>query len=500
MALAYDTEALTELRKELDALRGAALALERSHEDDLAHIPEPYRDSARNLLHYVAVRKQDIRPLQWALHRLGLSSLGRMEAYVLAAMGAVQTALRVMTGDPIADLPSPVGFEDGRTRLRRHSDALLGPPPSDRSGRIMVTLGAEAAEEPELVERLLVDGMDVLRINCSKQDPDVWKLAATNLRAAEQRTGRRAKVMFDLAGPNPRTSTIEGDGSTKAIRLAAGDRLEIVADVVDAVPARYADDGLLLEPARISCTLPEVLADLRPGERFYIDDGACAGRVLEASPKSALIEIIATHGAFKMKTAKGMNFPDSDLKLPSLTAKDRADLAAVINYADIVSLSFVRRPSDVDELVDLLNRAEAKVGLVLKIETVQGFERLPSIILHALRRPPVGIMVARGDMGVELGFDRLAEAQEEVLWMGEAAHVPTIWATQVLESLTKTGHPSRAEVSDAAMAGRAECVMLNRGKHVDESVRFLSNILERMEAHQAKKLALLRRLGISAHV
>jgi pyruvate kinase len=109
----------------------------------------------------------------------------------------------------------------------------------------------------------------------------------------------------------------------------------------------------------------------------------------------------------------------------------------------------------------------------------------------------VGVMVARGDMALELGYARLAEAQEEILWVCEAALVPVIWATQVLESLNKRGVPSRAEVTDAAMSGRAECVMLNQGAHVVEAVGFLAGVLDRMQDHQEKKSSLLRRLSIS---
>ena len=106
-------------------------------------------------------------------------------------------------------------------------------------------------------------------------------------------------------------------------------------------------------------------------------------------------------------------------------------------------------------------------------------------------------MVARGDLGVEIGFERLAEVQEEILWLCEAAHVPVIWATQVLESLAKKGMPSRAEVTDAAMGGPAECVMLNKGPHIVEAVRFLSDVLGRMQGHHDKKRATLRRLSVS---
>jgi len=110
------------------------------------------------------------------------------------------------------------------------------------------------------------------------------------------------------------------------------------------------------------------------------------------------------------------------------------------------------------------------------------------------------VMVARGDLGVEVGFERLSEVQEEILWLCEAAHVPVIWATQVLEDMAKTGSPTRAEVSDAVMSGRADCVMLNKGPHIVEAVEFLGGILARTDERQSKKTAMLRKLSISENL
>jgi pyruvate kinase len=136
--------------------------------------------------------------------------------------------------------------------------------------------------------------------------------------------------------------------------------------------------------------------------------------------------------------------------------------------------------------------------MVLKIETQLGFERLPRLLLAAMRHFPVGVMIARGDLAVECGYERMAEVQEEMLWMCEAAHLPVIWATQLLDQLTRSGHSSRAEITDAAMAERANCVMLNKGLHILEAVRTLSDIAIRMQAHQQKKRSLLRKLRVSA--
>ena len=184
--------------------------------------------------------------------------------------------------------------------------------------------------------------------------------------------------------------------------------------------------------------------------------------------------------------------------MASLSEQDLAHLDFAVTHADMVGLSFVRSPQDVLNLERELDlRGGSQLGIVLKIETRAAFEQLPNLLLTALQSPPVGVMVARGDLAVEMGFERLAEVQEQILWLCEAAHVPVIWATQVLESLAKKGLPSRAEVTDAAMSGRAECVMLNKGPHVLHAVRFLDDVMTRMQAHQTKKRAELRKLSVS---
>jgi len=134
------------------------------------------------------------------------------------------------------------------------------------------------------------------------------------------------------------------------------------------------------------------------------------------------------------------------------------------------------------------------MGIVLKIETLRGFENLPALMLAAMGARAAGVMIARGDLAVECGYERLAEVQEEILWCTEAAHMPVIWATQVLESMVKTGLPSRAEISDAGLGVRAECVMLNKGPYITQAIQTLDDILKRMGGHQNKKRPLLRAL------
>ena len=167
-------------------------------------------------------------------------------------------------------------------------------------------------------------------------------------------------------------------------------------------------------------------------------------------------------------------------------------------HADLVGLSFANCAADVEALNGHLTRLGGKrPSVVLKIETRRRFENLPAMLLKGMETPGVAVMIARGDLAVECGFERLAEVQEEILWICEAAHCPVIWATQVLETMAKEGMPSRAEITDAAMGHRAECVMLNKGPHVVKAVRMLDDILKRMEAHQTKKTPMMRELRLA---
>ena len=220
------------------------------------------------------------------------------------------------------------------------------------------------------------------------------------------------------------------------------------------------------------------------------------GVVLAANPDYLELEIRkAKPAGSRLRADKGINFPDSDIRLPGLTEADRKHLDFVARNADAVSLSFVRRPEDVTALQEELARLGADdLGIIIKIETNKGFRNLPQILMTAMRRYPTAVMIARGDLAVEAGWERLAEIQEQVLWICEAAQVPVIWATQVLEGKAKRGLASRAEISDAALSQRADCVMLNKGPHILSAIRMLDDILRRMQAHQYKKSATLRKL------
>jgi pyruvate kinase len=460
--------------------------------------------SARNLLQYLALRGHDLRNLQGPLVALGLSSLGGSEAHVQASVDAVLRALGTLAGHPAQpeSRSAPIGFAHSHELLAKRTDALLGRARRRRPTRIMVTMPSEAARDRAVVAAMLTAGMDCMRINCAHDGAPEWFAMTENLFWAEKQTGRRARILVDLPGPKLRTGRIVGhasrDDKGDYLRLAIGDRLVLTAD-----PGAPSGDLAAGGAPRIGCSLPEAFAVTRHGHHVWFDDGKLGGVVESVAADAMQLRITsAAAKGSKLREGKGINLPDAKLDIDLLGAHSRDALRFAAEYADIVGLSFVSRAQDVQQVNDYLNaHAGPQVGMVLKIETRRAFKHLPGMLLAALGGDrPAGVMIARGDLAVECGYQRLAEVQEEILWLCQAAHVPVIWATQVLDRLAKTGRPSRAEITDAAMGVQAECVMLNKGPRILEAIAALDDILRRMERHHDKKRMLLPRLGASDYV
>jgi len=276
----------------------------------------------------------------------------------------------------------------------------------------------------------------------------------------------------------------------RTLHVSLGDTLILVQSLE---PVDLPAPGQL---ARIGCTLPEAVAALRPGEHVLFDDGKIDTVVETVSATEAALRVTRTKpSGQKLGAEKGINLPDTDLPVTALTLADEDLLPFIAAHADMVAVSFVRSAADVVHLLDRLEDARAEqLAVILKIETRQGFENLPDILLAAMRHPRIAVMIARGDLAVEIGFERLAEVPKQILALCEAAHVPAIWATQVLENLAKTGQPSRAEITDAATSQRAECVMLNKGPHIIDAIRTLDDILDRMDQVQTKSRTLMRHI------
>ena len=283
------------------------------------------------------------------------------------------------------------------------------------------------------------------------------------------------------------------------IVLHTGDTLILHKAPTPGEPAIRDGEGNVVRPAHIACRQPEVFDFINEGDPIALNDGKIEGTITCVADDELFVEI--THAKKKgspLRADKGINFPASDIAMLGLTETDKQNLDFITEHADAVSLSFVRKPRDIVALQrELERRGATDLALITKIETKKAFNDLPRLLLTTMRYYPSAIMIARGDLAVECGWERLAEIQEEMLWMCEAAQVPVIWATAVLERETRTGQPSRAEITDAAMSQRAECVMLNKGPYVLAAIHMLDNILRRMQGHQIKKTPKLRKLRIS---
>ncbi len=591
-----------QIRDLLQDIHDRAVALEADYADDLARVCPDFEQGARNLVHYLEMRKSNTQALRTTLRRLGLYSLSHAERNVLGSLEAVQRALDTLVGqvDPDPDaLAAAIRVEV--PTADSHRRAILGATPDGRKASIMVTLPTDAADNPTLVEEMLVAGMNVARINCAHDDADTWTRMITNVRNAAAAAGVECRVMMDLAGPKLRTGELSpGPGvihirpkrdpkgrviaprrvrlipddvvqrgtksavipvprecidyaqigdeirlrdargkkrrfpvvekddkgivleSVKGAYIATGGRFRLIrSDVGEKLkyrvgelpsveqplllnvgdtliidgdgrpgkPAKEDAEGNVLRPAHISCQQPEVFEYLSAGEKISLNDGKISGVIRDVDDEHLEIEITkAKPTGSRLRAHRGMNFPQSDIRLPGLTSVDEANLEFIAEHADAVNLSFIRSPHDVELLLEELDRLGAdRLGLVIKVETSKAYKNLPRIILAAMRRYPIAVMIARGDLAVECGWTRLAELQKEILWICDAARVPVMWATQVLEQEAKKGLPSRAEITDAAESQRADCVMLNKGPHILAAIRTLDNILRGMQSLRDQK-------------
>ena len=603
---------IRQLGEQLASISVRAEALEARYSEDLARVHPEFRESARNLLQYLALRQSDISQLQESLASLGLSTLERAERDVMGSVAAVWSLLQSLA-DPGLTNHSPALPVLALTDISAasHKEAILGPHPEGRDVSIMVTLPTDAAHDATLVAEMISAGMNVARINCAHDDASVWAGMITNIKAAAAATEVDCRILMDLAGPKLRTGALRpgprvlhirprrdalgrvvaprrirfmpddllqrgtkaalvpvsgeciefaepGDeflfrdtrgkkrrlkivekdtkglvlesykgayiatgtklqlirqntqekrkyrvGELPAIEqpllLRAGDTLVLHSSNAPGAPAKEDAEGQITSPAHIACQQPEVFQYVAPGDPISLNDGKIAGIVRAVDRDEIRVEITkAKPTGSNLRANRGINFPGSDIRLPGLTELDRTNLAFVAANADAVSLSFVREPEDITLLQEALRSyPDRNLGVVIKIETKRGFKNLPWLLLTAMRSYPAAVVIARGDLAVECGWERLAEIQEEILWFCEAAQVPVIWATQVLEGKTKKGQASRAEISDAAMAQRADCVMLNKGAHVLAAIRMLDDILRRMQKHQYKKTARMRKLEVA---
>lgn len=469
--------ALNKLASELEKIDDFMLRSEKDFGGVLDQVHPTQRANAVNLLHYLALRSLDIRELQDALHEVGLSSITSSESHVRGQLLAIMQHLGSKKSNE-----NVFTYSTGKKSLAQKSTALFGQKQINSVPYIMLTFDSKMADDYEKVKNMLQSGMNVARINCAHDDEATWFRMIEHVKRAEKITGLGCKIYMDLAGPKIRTVLRK----KKKLKIGVGQNVSLV------------DENLLgQEKAAIGCSLAGVCEQLNSGEIVLIDDGLIEARVEKTEAGKAKLQIlrISSKKPF-IKAEKGINFPDSILSTPALTEYDLACLPFIQQHADIVGYSFVRNTQDMAQLKQALG-TEHQLGLVIKIETPEAVRNLPDLLFGGLKEKHIGLMIARGDLAVEIGFERMSEIQEEILWICEAAHVPVIWATQVLDTLNKSGVATRSEVTDAAHAALAECVMINKGKHIIRTVEALRNILIRSGGHHVKKRYTFRPLSIA---
>ena len=596
-------EKISKLIVEISDIIDRALALEESNQEALSKVHSNFLQSARNLIHYRALRMKDIRSLQKKLGNMGLSRLAKSDSHVMASLLSNKSILEgFLNGGPITIKRAGLTFKKSARLEKTNAKSLLGYRSKGRLTRIMVTVPSEVSHNYQMAYDMIASGMNCARINCAHDDATVWKQMIDHIRIASQKLKRKCKIMMDLGGPKIRTGPLTPGPKvrkfrpTKNIRgkviaaseiwlgqeaptnakiahlpitwknldvLEEGDRLFFkdarkkkreftitkvnkkgcfvqsfktayletgiglhtnaerssypikvgeIPPVEQAIilhsgeflrlhrakdlgeSALFDKDNTLINPAHLSCTSPEIFNSVKVNEPIFFDDGKIEGIIRETNSEEMLIEIMQTKAnGGKLKADKGINLPSSDLNINGLTEKDKRDLIFVAQHADVVNLSFVNRPQDIKDLFAELKKLNApkKLGIILKIETQSGFNNLTNILLEGMQSYPLGVMIARGDLAIECGWDNIGRVQEEIMSLCQAANVPDVWATQVLENLAKEGIPSRAEITDATMAQRTDCVMLNKGPYILQSIKLLDTILKDMAPYHEKKTPML---------
>ncbi len=587
---------------EVSAIIERLVHAEAQYSDELSEVHLNFIKSARNLIHYRALRKEDIRAIQKKLGNMGLSGLAKSEGHVMASLLSSKAILAgFLSNEPIKMNKAELTFKKSNRLGRSNAKALLGYRSKGRRTRIMVTLPSEVAHNYQLAHEMIANGMNCARINCAHDNEKEWGLMIKHVRTASKKLKRKCKITMDLGGPKVRTGSLTSGPKIKKFRpiknvrgkvikyceiwigpdphhnpnllhlpidlifldklkganrlifrdarnkkrefiitgitengcsalcakttyLETGMELNTIADhsssVIfvgefprveqfitlyigdflrlhrEAVPGESTQidaDNNLISHAHISCTLGDIFNQVKEGEPIFFDDGKIEGVIVQVDQDEMMVEIVkARDRGSKLKADKGINFPTSQLNISGLTTKDKQDLVFVAQNADTVNLSFVNNKQDVRNLISELEKSDTSkgLGIILKIETQSGFNHLTEILLEAMRTYPVGVMIARGDLAIECGWDNIGRVQEEILSLCRAANMPDIWATQVLENLSKEGIPSRAEMTDAAMAQRADCVMLNKGPYILTSIKLLDTIFKDMELYQEKNAQL----------
>src|SRR4051794_12390867 len=335
--------------------------------------------------------------------------------------------------------------------------------------KIVATIGP-ASRAPATLRRLIDAGVSVFRLNFSHGTHEEHAAVLADIRSVSRDAGRHVAVLQDLCGPKMRLGPIPGD----LVECPLGEEFTLVTD-------RSSDD-----PRELTCTYRELPNDLKPGEAVLFADGTVAMTVTDVAPGKARLKVTLPG---RLRSRQGLNLPGSELAVPSLTDKDLSDLDWTARHAgevDFVGLSFVRSPDDVARLRKELAARKCPARIVVKIEKPQAVQHLEAIVAAT-----DGVMVARGDLGVETDVQRVPAIQKRAIELCNRAHRPVITATQMLNSMEHSSRPTRAEASDVfnAVLDGTDAVMLSGetavGEYPVEAVETMRQICAEAEAYRA---------------
>ena len=331
--------------------------------------------------------------------------------------------------------------------------------------KIVCTLGPRT-QDAELLEKMILAGMNVARFNFSHGVYEEHEERLEMLRSVSKKVGIPVAAMLDTKGPEIRTGVVaEGE---KSVMLEEGSFFDLVTEETETTN----------EHAWI--TYAGLTEDVEPGAKILIDDGLIELRVLSKDSKIIRCQVI---NGGELGSRKGVNVPGVAVKLPGITEKDKRDILFGIDQGfDFIAASFVRNADCIREIRDILKAHGSNMGIIAKIENAEGIDNIDEII-----RESDGIMVARGDMGVEIDPEKVPHIQKTIIRKCNLAQKPVITATQMLDSMMRNPRPTRAEVTDVANAiyDGTDAIMLSgetaAGKYPLEAVRMMANIAENSE-------------------
>ncbi|HEY0220594.1 MAG TPA: pyruvate kinase [Candidatus Paceibacterota bacterium] len=348
--------------------------------------------------------------------------------------------------------------------------------------KIVATIGP-ATESVEMLTKLLDSGMNVMRLNFSHGDFAEHQNRVNNLRKVLKTTGKSAAILQDLGGPKIRI----GNFKTESIVLKKGQTFTLTTDDV------------VGDETTVSVNYPLLPKEVKKGHIIFLHDGKKKLEVVDIKGKKVVCKVLV---GGEIKGRRGVNLPDSDLSIKSLTDKDLKDLEfGLKNKVDFIALSFVRRPSDILELREILKKRKSKASIIAKIETPQAISNIDEII-----KLSDGIMIARGDLAIEVPFEKVPGLQKVLIRKSNEAGKPVITATQMLESMIKSPVATRAEISDIANAilDGTDAVMLSEettlGEYPVEAVNAMRTIALEVESNYPERVMKRIAKGLSKNL